>query len=73
MKNKRAEKLHQECAKFGVDFPEKFFSREEDVQLIIRWSKSRDKPSQDVVASKLKEIGCFEKPRIGPRLNLSWI
>lgn len=73
MTNKRIEKLHRECSKFGVDFPDKFFSREEDVQCIIRWSKSKDKPSRDLVASKLKEIGCFEKLRIGPSLNLNWI
>ena len=73
MNKKQIERLHRECSKFGVDFPDKFFSREKDILDIIRWSKSKDKPSQDLVAFKLKEVGCFKKPEIGPKLNLSWI
>jgi len=66
MTTKQTERLHQECIKLGIDFPEHFFSREEEVKVIIRWSKSSDKPSNELVVSKLKSIGCLEIPKVKP-------
>ena len=56
---KQTERLHKSCIKLGVDFPDNFFSNEDEIQTVIRWSKSSDKPSEDLVASKLRELGCF--------------
>ena len=56
---KQTERLHKSCIKLGVDFPDNFFSKEDELQTVIRWSKSSDKPSEDLVTSKLRELGCF--------------
>ena len=59
MPTKQTERLHKECIKHGVDFSDSFFSRVDEVQTVIRWSKSIDSPSSELVTSKLRELGCF--------------
>ena len=65
MTTKQTERLHKQCIKLGVDFDDGFYFRGDDIQIVIRWSKSFDKPSKELVVSRLKELGCFEisKPR----------
>ena len=72
MTKKQIERLHRECSEFGVDFPDRFFAWVQEVRVIIRWSKSKDKPSHELVVRKLKNVGCFDKPT-APKLNFDWL
>ena len=67
MTARQTERLHRECLKFGVDFPEENFHKQEDVAIIIRWSKSKlDQPSDELVRQKLLAAGCFGVPAPRP-------
>ena len=60
MTARQTERLQRECLKFGMGFPEEYFHNESDVAMVIRWSKSNDRPSKELVRQKLEEAGCFE-------------
>lgn len=73
MTPKQTEKLHKECSKFGMDFDTEYFSREEDVKFIIRWSK-KEKVERKIVRQKLEEKGCHSVEHLQMKsTNLDWI
>lgn len=74
MTTKQIEKLRTETAKFGMDFEPEFFSREEDVKQVIRWSKGDDKPSRSDVRKNLEKLGCHSVEHLQTtNINLDWI
>jgi len=73
MTAKQIEKLRTETCKFGMDFEPEFFSREEDVKHIIRWSK-KEKVERKIVRQKLEEKGCHSVEHLQMKsTNLDWI
>jgi hypothetical protein len=58
MTTKQIERLRKETASFGMDFEPEFFSREDDVKHVIRWSKGGEKPTRSEVRKNLSDLGC---------------
>jgi hypothetical protein len=73
MTTKQIEKLLTETTKFGMSFEPEFFSREEDVKQVIRWSKGHEKPSRDDVRKNLEKLGCHSVEHLQPTINLDWL
>ena len=56
-----------------MDFDTEYFSRQEDVKHIIRWSK-KEKIERSIVREKLEEKGCFSVEHLQIKsTNLDWI
>ena len=60
MTARQTDRLQRECLKFGMGFPEEDFHNASEVATIIRWAKSNDRPSKELVRQRLEEAGCFE-------------
>lgn len=56
MTAKQIEKLHKECAKFGMDFDQYAWQLDE-IKFIIRWAK-KEKIERRIVRDKLESKGC---------------
>jgi hypothetical protein len=72
MTKRQIENLLRACGRFDVTFNE-YFYRHEEVEHVIRWSKSRSNPTRKLVSQKLKDLGCRPISRVGPKLNLEWL
>ena len=74
MTTKQIESLRTETAKFGMDFEPQFFSREDDVKNVIRWSKGHEKPTRQEVRKNLSGIGCHSVEHLQTiRINIQQI